>query len=178
MSGRLSTSYKMRCWGRRCARYRQGSRTLKDAINEAVRDWVTNVATTHYLIGSAVGMHPYPTIVRDFQSVIGRESRKQCLDQLKRLPDYVVACVGGGSNSIGIFHPFIEDASVQLVGVEAAGSGIDTGKHAATLSAGSIGRSARLALLSASGRGRPGDRDPQHQRGSGLSRALAPNTAT
>ncbi|MEP6776608.1 MAG: pyridoxal-phosphate dependent enzyme, partial [Chloroflexota bacterium] len=116
-----------------------GSRTLKDAINEAVRDWVTNVDTTHYLIGSSVGMHPYPTIVRDFQSVIGRETRKQSIDQLKRLPDYVIACVGGGSNSIGIFHPFIEDSSVRLIGVEAAGSGIDTGKHAATLSMGSIG---------------------------------------
>lgn len=131
--------YKMRLLGAEVRPVTSGSRTLKDAINEAVRDWVTNVATTHYLIGSAVGMHPYPTIVRDFQSIIGRESRKQCLDQLKSLPDYVVACVGGGSNSIGIFHPFIEDPSVQLIGVEAAGSGIETGKHAATLSAGSIG---------------------------------------
>jgi tryptophan synthase beta chain len=116
-----------------------GSRTLKDAINEAVRDWVTNVENTHYLIGSAVGMHPYPTIVRDFQSVIGKEARAQSLEQAGRLPDYVVACVGGGSNSIGIFHPFIEDAQVRLVGVEAAGEGIDSGKHASTLVAGSIG---------------------------------------
>jgi tryptophan synthase beta chain len=131
--------YKMRLLGAEVRPVSSGSRTLKDAINEAVRDWVTTVATTHYLIASAVAMHPYPTIVRDFQSVIGRESRKQCLDQLKRLPDYVVACVGGGSNSIGIFHPFIEDERVKLIGVEAAGSGIETGKHAATLSAGSIG---------------------------------------
>src|SRR5947209_20633757 len=116
-----------------------GSRTLKDAINEAVRDWVTNVTGTHYLIGSAVGMHPYPTIVRDFQSVIGREAREQCLQDAGGLPDYVVACVGGGSNSIGIFHPFIGDAQVELIGVEAAGEGIATGKHAATLSAGSVG---------------------------------------
>jgi tryptophan synthase beta subunit len=131
--------YKMRLLGAEVRPVSSGSRTLKDAINEAVRDWVTNVDTTHYLIGSAVGMHPYPTIVRDFQSVIGREARKQSLDQLNRLPDYVIACVGGGSNSIGIFHPFIEDASVRLIGVEAAGSGIETGKHAATLSMGSIG---------------------------------------
>jgi tryptophan synthase beta chain len=116
-----------------------GSRTLKDAINEAIRDWVSNVETTHYLIGSAVGMHPYPMIVRDFQSVIGIETREQCLEQTGQLPDYVVACVGGGSNSIGIFHPFIEDAGVSLVGVEAAGEGIESGKHAATLSAGSVG---------------------------------------
>lgn len=116
-----------------------GSRTLKDAINEAVRDWVSNVGTTYYLIGSAVGMHPYPTIVRDFQSVIGIEARGQSLQQATRLPDYVVACVGGGSNSIGIFYPFIEDAGVKLVGVEAAGAGIESGKHAATLSAGSVG---------------------------------------
>jgi tryptophan synthase beta chain len=116
-----------------------GSRTLKDAINEAVRDWVTNVASTHYLIGSAVGMHPYPMIVRDFQSVIGKEARAQSLEQAGRLPDYVVASVGGGSNSIGIFHPFIEDTEVRLVGVEAAGHGIASGRHASTLVAGSIG---------------------------------------
>jgi tryptophan synthase beta chain len=129
----------MRLLGAEVRPVSSGSCTLKDAINEAVRDWVTNVDTTHYLIGSSVGMHPYPTIVRDFQSIIGREARKQSLDQLKTLPDYVIACVGGGSNSIGIFHPFIEDPSVRLIGVEAAGSGIETGKHAATLSMGSVG---------------------------------------
>jgi len=131
--------FKMKLLGAEVRPVASGSRTLKDAINEAVRDWVANVPTTHYLIGSAVGMHPYPTIVRDFQSVIGRETRSQALHQIGRLPDYVVACVGGGSNSIGIFHPFIEDAAVKLVGVEAAGEGIDTGKHAATLVAGSVG---------------------------------------
>jgi tryptophan synthase beta subunit len=131
--------YKMRLLGAEVRPVSSGSRTLKDAINEAVRDWVTNVDTTHYLIGSAVGMHPYPTIVRDFQSVIGIESRQQSLDQLNALPDYVIACVGGGSNSIGIFHPFIDDTSVKLIGVEAAGSGIETGKHAATLSMGTVG---------------------------------------
>ena len=131
--------FRMKLLGAEVRPVSSGSRTLKDAINEAVRDWVTNVASTHYLIGSAVGMHPYPTIVRDFQSVIGIEARAQSLEQAGRLPDYVVACVGGGSNSIGIFHPFIEDAQVRLVGVEAAGQGIASGKHASTLVAGSIG---------------------------------------
>jgi tryptophan synthase beta chain len=131
--------FKMKLLGAEVRPVSSGSRTLKDAINEAVRDWVSNVETTHYLIGSAVGMHPYPTIVRDFQSVIGREARSQCLHETGRLPDYIVACVGGGSNSIGIFHPFIEDREVRLVGVEAAGQGIASGKHAATLVAGSIG---------------------------------------
>jgi tryptophan synthase beta chain len=116
-----------------------GSRTLKDAVNEAVRDWVGNVYTTHYLIGSAVGMHPYPAMVRDFQSVIGRETRRQSLEQAGRLPGYVVACVGGGSNSIGIFHPFIGDSQVQLTGVEAGGEGLDTGRHAAALTGGTVG---------------------------------------
>ncbi|TDA67052.1 MAG: tryptophan synthase subunit beta [Clostridia bacterium] len=112
-----------------------GSRTLKDATNEAIRDWVTNVADTHYIIGSVVGPHPYPIMVRDFQAVIGREAREQILAAEGRLPDYIVACVGGGSNSIGIFHPFLADA-VRLVGVEAAGEGLDTGKHAASLALG------------------------------------------
>ncbi len=116
-----------------------GSRTLKDAINEAIRDWVTNARDTYYLLGSVVGPHPYPLMVRDFQSVIGKETRLQILEIAGRLPDYVVACVGGGSNSIGIFHPFIDDNNVRLVGVEAAGKGIATGKHAATLTAGKIG---------------------------------------
>jgi tryptophan synthase beta chain len=131
--------FRMKLLGAEVRPVTSGSRTLKDAINEAVRDWVANVGTTHYLIGSAVGMHPYPIIVRDFQSVIGRETRSQALQQIGRLPDYVVACVGGGSNSIGIFHPFLDDASVRLIGVEAAGHGIETGKHAATLVAGSVG---------------------------------------
>jgi tryptophan synthase beta chain len=116
-----------------------GSRTLKDAINEAIRDWVTNAGDTYYLLGSVVGPHPYPMMVRDFQSVIGKESREQMVQQTGRLPDYIVACVGGGSNSIGIFHPFLEDKDVRLVGVEAGGKGIASGKHAATLSAGRTG---------------------------------------
>ena len=116
-----------------------GSRTLKDAINEAIRDWVTNVGTTHYLIGSVVGPHPYPTLVRDFQSVIGREAREQVQAAEGRLPDAVVACVGGGSNAIGLFHAFKDDAGVALIGVEAGGLGLATGQHAATLCAGSPG---------------------------------------
>ena len=116
-----------------------GSKTLKDAINEAIRDWVTNARDTYYLLGSVVGPHPYPMMVRDFQSAIGEEAKEQILAQAGRLPDYVVACVGGGSNSIGIFHPFIEDEDVKLIGVEAAGKGLDTGLHAATLSAGKPG---------------------------------------
>ncbi|MHB8576687.1 MAG: tryptophan synthase subunit beta [Dehalococcoidia bacterium] len=116
-----------------------GSRTLKDAINEAMRDWVTNVRTTFYIIGSVVGPHPYPMMVRDFQSVIGTEARQQLLDEEGKLPDVVVACVGGGSNAMGIFFPFYEDKGVRLVGVEAAGSGLNSGKHAASLSAGRPG---------------------------------------
>jgi tryptophan synthase beta chain len=116
-----------------------GTKTLKDATNEAMRDWVTNVRTTHYIIGSVVGPHPYPMMVRDFQSVIGREARVQLLEREGRLPDFVVACVGGGSNSMGIFYPFIEDSEVRLVGVEAAGEGIETGRHCAPLTAGTPG---------------------------------------
>ncbi|GIW96466.1 MAG: hypothetical protein KatS3mg110_4507 [Pirellulaceae bacterium] len=118
---------------------RSGSRTLRDAINEALRDWMASVETTHYIIGSVVGPHPFPRIVRDFQSVIGREARQQALQQWKRLPDYIVACVGGGSNAAGIFYPFIEDASVRLVGVEAGGRGTASGEHAAPLSFGRPG---------------------------------------
>jgi tryptophan synthase beta chain len=110
-----------------------GTQTLKDAINEAFRDWVANVATSYYLIGSVVGPHPYPTMVRHFQSIIGREARQQMQERTGRLPDYVVACVGGGSNAIGIFHPFLEDSTVKLVGVEAGGRGSSLGDHAATL---------------------------------------------
>jgi tryptophan synthase beta chain len=116
-----------------------GTKTLKDAINEAIRDWVTNVRDTYYLLGSVVGPHPYPAMVRDFQSIIGKEAREQVLAQCGRLPDYIIACVGGGSNSIGIFHPFVKDKNVGLIGVEAGGRGISTGKHAATLVAGTVG---------------------------------------
>ena len=116
-----------------------GSNTLKDAINEALRDWVTNVQTTYYLIGSVVGPHPYPMIVRDFQSIIGRELREQILQKEGRLPDVLVACVGGGSNAIGTFYPFLDDPEVDMYGVEAAGSGMETGKHAASLCAGDEG---------------------------------------
>jgi tryptophan synthase beta chain len=110
-----------------------GSRTLKDAINEAIRDWVTNVRNTHYLLGSTVGPHPYPMMVRDWQSVIGREAREQILEAVGRLPDYAVACVGGGSNAMGLFHPLYADADVRFVGVEAAGDGLESGRHAASL---------------------------------------------
>jgi tryptophan synthase beta subunit len=131
--------FRMRLLGAQVRPVGSGSRTLKDAINEAIRDWVTNVETTHYLLGSVVGPHPYPTIVRDFQSVIGTEARQQLLAAEGKLPDYAVACVGGGSNAMGLFHPFYGDKSVRLIGVEAAGEGIPSGKHAATLSAGRPG---------------------------------------
>ena len=116
-----------------------GSKTLKDAINEAMRDWVTNVDTTHYLLGTVAGPHPFPTMVRDFHRVIGVEARAQVLELKGRLPDAVLACVGGGSNAIGIFHPFIDDAQVRLIGLEAGGSGVETGKHAATIVGGTPG---------------------------------------
>ena len=131
--------YRMRLLEAEVISVKSGTRTLKDAINEAIRDWVTNVDTTHYLIGSVVGPHPYPMLVRDFQLVIGREARWQILEASGKLPDYVVACVGGGSNAIGTFHPFIGDESVKLRGVEAGGEGIASGKHSATLSAGRTG---------------------------------------
>ncbi len=131
--------YRMELLGARVVSVESGSRTLKDAINEAFRDWVTNIADTHYVIGSVVGPHPYPTLVRDLQSVIGREARAQILEREGRLPDTVIACVGGGSNAMGIFHPFAEDRAVQLVGVEAGGKGLVTGEHAASLGAGEDG---------------------------------------
>jgi tryptophan synthase len=130
--------FRMNCLGAKVVPVESGSRTLKDAINEAMRDWVTNVRDTHYLIGSAIGPHPFPTIVRDFQSVIGKESRQQMLDKAGKLPDVIVACVGGGSNAIGMFHPFINDVSVKLVGCEAGGEGAG-GLHSATLSYGKPG---------------------------------------
>jgi tryptophan synthase beta chain len=131
--------FRMKLMGAEVRPVGSGSRTLKDAINEAIRDWVTNVEETHYLLGSAVGPAPYPRIVRDFQSVIGKEAREQTIAASGRLPDCVVACVGGGSNAIGIFHPMIGDAGVKLVGVEAAGRGLESGAHAATLVAGEVG---------------------------------------
>lgn len=131
--------FRMKLMGAEVRAVTTGSRTLKDAINEAIRDWVTNVQDTYYLLGSAVGPHPYPLMVREFQTVIGKETREQCLGQVGRLPDYVIACVGGGSNAIGIFHPFLEDKDVKLIGVEAGGRGLKSDKHAASLSRGSIG---------------------------------------
>ena len=128
--------YRMKLLGAEVVPVTSGSRTLKDAMNEAMRDWVTNVDDTHYIIGTVAGPHPYPMMVRDFQSVIGHEARAQCLQQTGRLPDTLVACVGGGSNAIGLFYPFVDDASVRFVGVEAGGLGLKTGKHAASLSAG------------------------------------------
>jgi tryptophan synthase beta chain len=130
---------RMKLTGAEVRPVNSGSRTLKDAINEAIRDWVSNVGNTHYLLGSVVGPHPYPMIVRDFQSIIGSEAREQVLKAYHRLPDYLVACVGGGSNSIGLFHPFYNDKQVQFIGVEAGGKGIDTGKHSATLARGKTG---------------------------------------
>jgi len=129
---------RMRLLGAEVVAVTTGSRTLKDAINEALRDWVANVANTHYLLGTVAGPHPFPTMVRDFHSVIGNEAREQMLSQIGSLPDVVVACVGGGSNAIGIFHAFLDD-DVRLVGMEAAGDGISTGRHAATLSTGRPG---------------------------------------
>ena len=131
--------YRMRLLEAEVVPVESGAKTLKDAINEAIRDWVTNVETTHYLIGSVVGPHPYPMLVRDFQSIIGHEARGQILEAQGHLPDYVMACVGGGSNAIGTFHAFIPDESVALVGVEAGGEGLDGDKHSATLSAGRPG---------------------------------------
>ncbi len=131
--------YRMKLLGAEVIPVKSGSRTLKDAMNEALRDWVTNVDNTFYIIGTVAGPHPYPKIVRDFQTIIGREAKLQCRELTGRLPDVLVACVGGGSNAIGLFHPFLADSSVQMYGVEAAGDGIKSGRHAATLSAGRPG---------------------------------------
>ena len=130
---------RMKLLGAEVVPVTQGSKTLKDAINEAMRDWVTNVETTHYLLGTVAGPHPFPTMVRDFHRIIGVEAREQCLELIGRLPDAVLACVGGGSNAIGIFHPFIEDKNVRLIGLEAGGRGIESGLHAATISGGTPG---------------------------------------
>ncbi len=131
--------YRMKLLGAKVVAVESGSKTLKDALNEALRDWVTNVDNTFYIIGTVAGPHPYPAMVRDFQAIIGREARQQCLDQAGRLPDALVACVGGGSNAIGLFYPFIDDRSVKMIGVEAAGDGIETGRHSAPLCAGRPG---------------------------------------
>jgi tryptophan synthase beta chain len=131
--------YRMNLLGAKVHSVKSGSRTLKDAINEALRDYAASSDNTHYLIGSVVGPHPYPTIVRDFQSVIGTEARSQILEVQKRLPDALVACVGGGSNSIGLFYPFLDDGGIEMYGVEAGGEGLDSGKHSATVCAGSDG---------------------------------------
>jgi tryptophan synthase beta chain len=131
--------YRMRLLGSSVVSVKSGSRTLKDALNEAMRDWVTNVDDTFYIIGTVAGPHPYPAMVRDFQTVIGREARAQMLERTGRLPDALVACVGGGSNAIGLFHPFLDDAGVAIYGVEAAGEGLATGHHAAPLCAGKPG---------------------------------------
>jgi tryptophan synthase beta chain len=139
MARQEANVYRMRLLGARCVGVESGSKTLKDALNEAMRDWVTNVDDTFYIIGTVAGPHPYPAMVRDFQSVIGREARAQMLEMTGRLPDALVACVGGGSNAIGLFHPFLDDASVAIHGVEAAGSGLESGKHAAPLCAGKPG---------------------------------------
>lgn len=131
--------YRMKLLGAQVVSVESGSKTLKDALNEAMRDWVTNIDDTFYIIGTAAGPHPYPTMVRDFQAVIGRETKQQLQEREGCLPDALVACVGGGSNAIGLFYPFLDDESVSLYGVEAAGEGLDTGKHAAPLCAGKPG---------------------------------------
>ena len=131
--------FRMKLLGAKVEIVKSGNRLLKDAVNEALRDWVTNVRTTHYVIGSALGPHPFPKIVRDFQSIIGRETKEQIIEIEGKLPNAVVACVGGGSNAIGMFYPFINDENVQLIGVEAAGYGLETGQHAASINGGSVG---------------------------------------
>ena len=131
--------YRMKMLGAEVVPVKAGQQTLKEAINEAMRDWVTHVRTTHYILGTVYGAHPYPMMVRNFQRVIGDEARRQILEKEERLPDLLVACVGGGSNAMGLFYPFLEDASVQMVGVEAGGEGIVTGKHAARFQGGSLG---------------------------------------
>ena len=135
----MANVYRMKLLGAEVVPVESGSRTLKDALNEAMRDWVTNVDGTFYIIGTVAGPHPYPAMVRDFQAIIGREAKQQCLEQTGRLPDSLVACVGGGSNAIGLFYPFINDKSVKIYGVEAGGLGVETGKHAAPLNAGKPG---------------------------------------
>ena len=131
--------FRMKLLGAEVRSVSTGTATLKDATSEAIRDWVTNVETTHYILGSVAGPHPYPMIVRDFHAVIGKETKEQCKNAFGRLPDILIACVGGGSNAMGLFHAFIEDPSVRMIGVEAAGDGVETGRHAATITEGSLG---------------------------------------
>ena len=131
--------FRMRLLGATVQPVTAGTATLKDATSEAIRDWVTNVETTHYILGSVAGPHPYPMLVRDFHAVIGNEAREQCMEAFGRLPDVLLACVGGGSNAMGLFHPFVEDTSIRLIGVEAAGDGVATGRHAATITEGRVG---------------------------------------
>ena len=131
--------FRMRLMGAEVRPVSAGTGTLKDATSEAIRDWVTNVETTHYILGSVAGPHPYPMIVRDFQAIIGKETKQQCLERWSALPDILLACVGGGSNAMGLFHEFYGDTSIRMIGVEAAGSGVETGKHAATLTQGRVG---------------------------------------
>jgi tryptophan synthase beta chain len=131
--------YRMKLLGATVVAVESGSKTLKDALNEALRDWVTNIDNTFYIIGTVAGPHPYPAMVRDFQAILGRESRAQCLEQTGKLPDALLACVGGGSNAMGLFYPFIDDVNVKLIGVEAAGDGVETGRHSAPLCAGRPG---------------------------------------
>jgi len=131
--------FRMNMLGAKIQPVYSGAQTLKDATNEAIRDWVTHVRNTHYIIGSAIGPHPYPMMVRDFQSVIGNETRRECLERYGRLPSHVLACIGGGSNGMGMFHPFLDDAEVQLIGIEAAGLGLETGQHSASLTLGTAG---------------------------------------
>ena len=147
-----------------------GQQTLKEAINEAMRDWVTNVRTTHYILGTAYGAHPYPVMVRNFQRIIGDEARRQILEKEERLPDLLIACVGGGSNAIGLFYPFLGDTAVKMVGVEAGGEGIINGKHAARFQGGSLGRIAGDAVVFVAGRIWPDPIDPQRVRRAGLCR--------
>ena len=161
---------RMRLLGAEVIPVTTGSRTLKDAINEAFRDWVTNVETTNYVFGTVAGPHPFPAMVRDFQRVIGDEAREQVLEREGRLPDAVLACVGGGSNAIGIFTAFVPDDGVRLIGLEAGGDGVDTGRHAATITGGTPGRAARRAVLPAAGRERPDHRVALDQRRPRLSR--------
>jgi tryptophan synthase beta chain len=131
--------FRMRLMGAEVRPVASGTGTLKDATSEAIRDWVTNVETTHYILGSVAGPHPYPMIVRDFQAIIGEETRAQCQEKWGGLPDILLACVGGGSNAMGLFHEFVKEPTVRMIGIEAAGEGVETGKHAATLTAGRVG---------------------------------------
>ena len=166
---------RMRLLGAEVVSVESGSQTLKDAINEAFRDWVTNAENTYYCFGTAAGPHPFPTMVRDFQRIIGLETRVQIQDQAGRLPDAVTACVGGGSNAIGIFHAFLDDPGVRLVGFEAAGDGVETGRHAATFTGGSPGRSRDRSLFCCRTRtGRPSNRI--RFRPAWIIRASVPNT--